>query len=272
MKFKASKVFVFLLSLLTVISSLFFILYASFVLQSLLSGVSFLDSLFAQPLHYVESVSQNIGRVTETFSENAKLKAQLYQNSIDINELDSLKKENGELRSLLDISTSFDDYEKIGAEVFQRNTVAWLDSLEVDAGKEKGVSDKFVVVANGGLVGIVTNVRQSTSRVTLLTTSVPQENLTVKIQAKSGPIYGVLSGFNREKSAFIVKQLNDSSAVIDENSQVMTSGLGDYPVANVPIGEVLSVVDGVGGNLDREVLVKPAANFEDISVVMLVGQ
>ena len=62
-------------------------------------------------------------------------------------------------------------------------------------------------------------------------------------------------------------QLNSSSNV-KVGTEVVTSGLDDVSVKDVPIGTVDSVIDYEG---NRTILVKPYADFDKISYVTLVG-
>lgn len=271
MKFKFSKSIVFLLSLVMVIFLLFVAFYMSFVIRSVSSGVSFMDSLVAKPFQELTKLTTSFEEITQTKKENSDLKSILYEKEFSKNELDTLKKENVELRQLLNIDAEVNEATKLVANVINRSTVSWLDFVQVDAGQDKGISTQFLVVANGGLVGWVSNVSATTSRVNLLTNTEESKSITVKVQTQSGDIYGVLSGFDQKKNAFIIKQLNNNID-IKEGDSVSTSGLGDYPVANIPVGNVLEVSEETGGELDREVFVKPAAGFSDISVVMLIGK
>lgn len=271
MKFKFSRLFVILLSFLTVISSFFLFLYLSFIIQSVSSGVSLVDSLISQPFQKMSTVMSSFEQLSRDHDENKILKERLYESDVDQAELNSLKSENEELRNLLNLDNKLTSSDKVVSEVINRNTVSWSDSLLVNAGKDKGVGEQFVAVANGGLVGLVTDVNSASSKVTLLTNSSFSGGITVKIEGQSGAVYGVLRGFDIGKSAFIVDQLN-SDGKIENGDQVSTSGLGDYPVANIPVGTVLSVSEGRNGELDKQIMLKPAADFKDIRFVMLVGE
>ena len=59
-------------------------------------------------------------------------------------------------------------------------------------------------------------------------------------------------------------------ADIKEGDEVATSGLGAYNAENIPVGKVLSVSEAKD-QLNKIVLVKPAADLSDIRAVMLVG-
>ena len=95
------------------------------------------------------------------------------------------------------------------------------------------------------------------------------DNISVRIQTETSTIYGVIVGYSKEKSAFIISQLN-SSDTIKKGEKVVTSGLGTYNIPNIPVGTVLSVTEK-SDHLTKEVFVKPSADLSDIRVVTLVG-
>lgn len=267
MNYKISKLFVFLLSIL---ASFTLIVYLSFVFQNLISGFSFLDSVISKPFQQIISTSQSLYQLSNVYNENIKLKSTLYEINYRENEMDSLKKENLELKNMLNIETNNFSGKQIMSEVVFHNTVSWMDNLEVNSGKNKGVSSNFLAVANGGLIGWVSDVKNTTSRVELLTNSSQNVNLTVKIRTKSGDVYGVLEGYDEKKSSFIVGKLNNDLK-IDEGDTVSTSGLGDFTVADLPVGSVLSFSDSSVSSLERKILVKPFANFSSLNYVVLIG-
>lgn len=268
MKYRISKFFVFFLATL---GAFFLTTYLSFVFQNLVSGVSFIDSLVAKPFQQFVSVSDSVKKLSSTYDENKNLKQAIYRINYDMNELENLKQENLELRTLLDFKDTDATNKKIMSRVVIHNTVSWMDNLQVDAGKNYNITKNYLAVANGGLIGWVSDVYASTSRVNLLSNTSQVTNLTVKIATKSGLLFGVLEGYDKGKESFIVRKLN-SDTQIEVGDLVSTSGLGDFPTSNIPVGSVSSVSEVAGGTLEREILIKPAADFSNLNYVMLVGE
>ena len=126
-----------------------------------------------------------------------------------------------------------------------------------------------IVIGSGGLIGSVSQVGKQSSRINLLTNKRNTEKISVSIQNGSKVIYGIITGYDDKKEAFIISQLNEP-VNLKEGSKVFTSGLGSYTVANIPVGKVLSVIES-SDYLTKEIYVKPSADFSDIRVVTLVG-
>lgn len=269
-KYKKSKLFVSLLSGFVVLISLIGITYSSFLISGVANSVSLVDNIVSRPFQALQSMTSSINDLVGAYKENQSLKSELYTMGEMNNELSSLKEENSQLRQQLDLNgTYLSDFKK-SANVINRNPLAWLDSLTIGIGSSASVKNDMLVVANGGLIGYINQVNKNSSVVNLLTNEKNASEITVKIQSDAGDVFGVLEGYSTKQSAFIIRQLNNNSLDIKEGTLVSTSGFGDYPVANIPVGTVQSVSEE-DGNLSREVYVKPAADFSSIQVVTVVG-
>lgn len=269
MKFKKSKFLFGLLSSLLVFFLLVLFSYFSFFFSNFISGMSVVDSVVSVPFQFSSNFVNGIRQSSEIFQENQVLKEKIY--SLEENEetISNLKSENEELRSLLNLQSSITSLNKVTAKVINRNTVSWSDQLTISAGKVNGVSDNMLVIGNGGLVGFISDLSDRSSQVTLLTNEKLSKRITVKISTSSGEVFAILTGFDSKEGTFLLTELN-SDFSITEGDEVLTSGLGDYPVAGLPVGEVLSVKES-SNLLSKEVTVKPAANFSTLQFVTVLG-
>lgn len=269
-KYRKSKLFVSLLSGLVVLIALIGITYSSFFVSGIANGVSLVDNIISRPFQVLQSMTASVSDLVGAYKENQTLKSELYSLEEMNNELSSLKEENSQLRQQLELNGSYLSDFKKSANVINRNPLAWLDSLTIGLGSSAAVKEDMLVVANGGLIGSLSQVNANSSVVNLLTNEKTSSEITVKIQTEAGDIFGVLEGYSSKESAFVIRQLNNNSLDIKEGTTVSTSGFGDYPVANIPVGTVKSVSEE-DGNLSREVYVTPAADFSSIQVVTVVG-
>lgn len=151
-----------------------------------------------------------------------------------------------------------------------RTPSSWSEHISINIGETRGVTSNALVVANGGLVGIVSSLSSDSAVVTLFTNSDEFTKLPVKISVDSKEIYGILSGYDADTNSFIINQLN-SADEIAVGSNVVTSDLAGATPANVQIGKVLSVKSN-SNSLNREVYVEPTASFSNIYSVLVVGQ
>ena len=141
--------------------------------------------------------------------------------------------------------------------------------LTLDAGKSKGASENMLAIANGGLIGSVSKVEDNSTMVNLLTNTENADKISVKIQHGSTTIYGIIVGYDKENEVLKISQLN-SSGDISAGDKVTTGGLGNFNVADIPVGEVVATTHSTD-YLTREVTVKLSADTHNVSVIELVG-
>ena len=240
-------------------------------LSSIVSGVMTpIEKFFSPTVSFITAQRTKIEDLFSTFNENQELKQSIasLENISEDNETLSL--ENESLRKDLGIVASFPEKSFLSSFVLVRNPVSWTEQLIIDAGTEQGVVENMLVVANGGLAGIVTNVESSSANVKLLTNSDEFTKIPVRISTQSGDIYGILSGYDSDSNSFVVNQLNSMDEIkIDSN--VVTSDLAGTTPANIQVGKVKSI-SSTSNNLNREVFIEPTTDFSEIYSVLLVEE
>ena len=240
-------------------------------LSSIVSGVMTpMEKFFSPTVSFITAQRTKIEDLFSTFNENQELKQSIasLENISEDNE--TLRLENESLRKDLGIVASFPEKSFLSSFVLVRNPVSWTEQLIIDAGTEQGVVENMLVVANGGLAGIVTNVESSSANVKLLTNSDEFTKIPVKISTQSGDIYGILSGYDSDSNSFVVNQLNSMDEIkIDSN--VVTSDLAGTTPANIQVGKVKSI-SSTSNNLNREVFIEPTTDFSEIYSILLVEE
>ena len=148
-----------------------------------------------------------------------------------------------------------------------RPSVTWLKELTINVGKSKSVSKSMLATSNGGVIGFITKIYDHSTTISLLSNSSNDSYIasSVKGQRMVSQIFGIISSYDNKKKLLEMTQLNSSSDV-KVGSEVVTSGLDEVSVKDVPIGKVESVIDYEG---NRTILVKPYADFDKISYVTL---
>ncbi len=174
-----------------------------------------------------------------------------------------LERENDRLRHALDYkkSTHFD---VVPAQVIRRQPTTWWQTVDIDAGQNRGVGTQLAVLSNDGLVGKIDRVYagQNRSSVLLLT----DEKCQVSARVEGSPEVGILSG---QRGRFDLLRLRFLSidAVLRPGQRVFTTGRGGIFQANILLGTIDSVEKGA---LDSEALVRPSVNFADLNTVFVV--
>ena len=257
---------------------LFFVMLFSFVftnkkltkdISSNVSGfVTKVDSVVSVPFTALSKSRNVISDLLSTYNENRDLKKSLSNLENQASIISNLQEENDSLRASLNLSDKLSRDNVLTAEVSMRPSVTWLKELTINVGKSKNVSKSMLVTSNGGVIGFVTKVYDDTTTISLLSSSSSDSYLASSVKSEDdNQIFGIISRYDNKKKLLEMTQLNSSSNV-KVGTEVVTSGLDDVSVKDVPIGTVDSVSDYEG---NRTILVKPYADFDKISYVTLVG-
>ena len=268
-RFKKSKFLISFFVLVVAMTILILSTSSSWFVSTTSNIISLVDRHVGSPFAFVADKKEEMSDLMTTYRENQQLKKNLYEVEEKAGKADSLEDENEQLRKLLEFKEADKNQIQIASEVIARTPASWKNELTIDKGTSDNVTDAMLVVANGGLVGSVSETSSQSSLVSLLTNEENSTKISVRIQTKSGPVYGIITGYDAKNSAYIISQLN-SAEDIKEGDEVATSGLGSYNAENIPVGKVLSVSEAKD-QLNKVVLVKPAADLSDIRAVMLVG-
>ena len=257
---------------------LFFVMLFSFVftnkkltkdISSNVSGfVTKVDSVVSVPFTALSKSRNVISDLLSTYNENRDLKKSLSNLENQSSIISNLQEENDSLRASLNLSDKLSRDNVLTAEVSMRPSVTWLKELTINVGKSKNVSKSMLATSNGGVIGFVTKVYDDTTTISLLSSSSSDSYLASSVKSEDdNQIFGIISRYDNKKNLLEMTQLNSSSNV-KVGTEVVTSGLDDVSVKDVPIGTVDSVSDYEG---NRTILVKPYADFDKISYVTLVG-
>lgn len=225
--------------------------------------------VFAKPANAVVSFIDSIDDLKNTYEENQLLKSKidkLYEQQV---QLADLKEANKKMQEQLDLQSDISDFNKINGTVIGRNPDTWVDQIIVDRGSQNGIEKGMAVMSGPGLVGRVSEVSPTSSKVQLITTADTKNNrVAAEVQGGAAPIFGIINGYDKETKRLIMKQIT-ADAVPEKGTQVVTSGLGGKTPRTLPIGEVDEVkLDSFG--LSKEVYVKPYADTNDIRYVTFI--
>ncbi len=184
-------------------------------------------------------------------NENLRLKRELTELKSKFAAFNEASAENKRLKEILAIKDKLAS-RSIVCRVVGRTSSNWTEGLVIDKGSNDGLHEDMAVLANGALIGKITAVGKSTSRVSLITDPEIRVAVISERTRVSGLIYGIARG--RSIMKFISKD-----ADIKADDSVISSGLsGIYP-KGILVGKVLDVKMEPNG-LYQFALIGPAAN------------
>ncbi|EWG09920.1 rod shape-determining protein MreC [Cytobacillus firmus] len=236
--------------------------------QFLKDTTGFIQNAVSSPVNYVAGFFENVEDLQNTYKENKDLKTRLDELARLESEVQRLKKDNTELREILDKKDSLSEFEPKQATVIGRNPDRWHELLIINKGKNAGIEPNMAVITSKGLIGKVKSSNTFTSTVQLLSSMDPTNRISAKIQAGENNFFGLIEGYDKEEGLLLLKRI-PYDAKVEKDQNVITSGLGGVFPESLPIGKVVDVVPDEFG-LTQTAYVKPGADFYDIGHVMVV--
>ena len=233
--------------------------------QIIKDTVGVAQSIVARPANYIAGIFNNIDSLLNTYEENKRLKARLEEFAVVQTEALQLKSDIKKFEQI-EKSESLKAFNPIQATVISRNPDQWEEKIILDKGSSHGVTKNMAVMTASGLIGKITLVTPFTSEVELLYTNNPNYRVSAMVLGEK-EAYGLIEGFDEERNELILKRI-DSSLMVKEGEQVVSSGLGGIFPKGIPIGEITEVsTDDYG--LTKMAYVKPSADFSILEYVMI---
>ena len=186
--------------------------------------------------------------------------------SVENLRLQEVERENQRLRELLQFAETRPSFELQGGQIIARvigkNATNFLNVAMIDLGARHGIRVGMPVVNEQGLVGRISEVTSTTSKVLLIT----DPSSTVNAILQSSRLTGVISG--RPGSHPVIGFLPQGTE-IGVGEVVLTSGMGGTFPKGIHIGQVVEVRQR-DVNVFQEAVVRPTVNFGQLEEVMVV--
>lgn len=229
--------------------------------------VGMANEVLAVPANGLQGGASSLSDLMNTYSENRRLKQQVSELAQVKVRDETLAHENRQLKKELKVNHSMTDYSTISAAVITRSPSSWQKQLIINKGQTSGIKKNMPVMSTGGLIGRVTEVNQTNSKVELLSdTSESANRFAIQVNGGSGKtINGIVTGYDSENNLLIMGQVT-SKAKVKKGTKVTTSGMGGITPKGLYVGRVAKVGKDDYG-LAQRIYIKPATNFNDINIV-----
>ncbi|MGW0902440.1 rod shape-determining protein MreC [Streptomyces sp. NPDC002853] len=221
------------------------------------NGVSSAVDPIGNAIGAVRDSGDRHDRIAELTRQNAALKAKLGsddRNRSRVRQLDSMLK-----------SAGAGQYGIKGAEVIGIGAAQGFSwTVTIDAGANDGLKRDMTVLNGDGLVGRVTTVGPSTATVLLAN----DPDFTVGTRMEKTDELGFATG--QGDRPLSVQMLNGKAEIKKGDRLVTFGSQKDKPfVPGVPVGKVVRV-DPSGGDLTRNIYIKPYVGFTKLDIVGVV--
>ena len=206
------------------------------------------------------------GKLKAALAENENLKTQVAQLTEDNNRLQAEQFELNRLRQLYKLDQEYMQYNKIGARVIARDSEKWFQVFRINKGSSDGVAVDMNVVADGGLVGIVTDVGANYATVRSIIDDSSRVGAMSLDSSYNCIVAGDLTLYEQGRL-----KLTDFSrdAVLRNGDQIITSNISTKYLPGILIGYAVDVsIDP--DHLTQSGYLIPAADFDNLQEVLIL--
>lgn len=207
-------------------------------------------------------------RLKGALDENDQLKQQIARLTEDNNRLQAGSAELERLRSLYKLDQDYMQYDKIGARVIARDSEKWFQVFRINKGSADGVRVDMNVVADGGLVGIVTDVGANYATVRSIIDDSSRVSAMPVDSTYDCIIAGDLTQYENGRL-----RLTDFSkdGVVKDGDQIVTSNISTKFLPGILVGYAADVtVDSE--HLTQSGYLIPVVDFDNLQEVLIITE
>lgn len=205
-------------------------------------------------------------RLKGALAENDALKEEIARLTEDNSRLQAERSELERLRELYQLDQDYMQYDKIGARVIARDSEKWFQVFRINKGSADGVKVDMNVVADGGLVGIVTDVGANYATVR----SIIDDSSRVSAMPVDSEYDCIVAGDLTEYENGRLRITDFSKDdVVQDGDQIVTSNISTKFLPGILIGYAAEVT------MDSEHLTQsgyliPVVDFDNLQEVLII--
>lgn len=174
----------------------------------------------------------------EIKTENERLKQEIADLRTQLVDYYDLQDENARLWKYYKLTKTNPDFEIMPASVIRRDTNEAFYSFTIDAGSSSGICEQDPVITENGVIGFVSSVNATSSKVTTILSPDLQAGAVDKKTGESGVVSGSAVLGEDNKTAF---SKIDANAKVKKGDIIVTSGIGGVYPADLILGEVTDI-------------------------------
>lgn len=208
---------------------------------------------------------QEISMVLE---ENQQLKAKVDELTEENDQLKQDTYELDRLRTLYDLDEKYPGYTKVASRVIGTTSDNWYSTFTLDKGSNDGIEVDMNVMADGGLVGIITEVGSNYS---IVKTIIEDNSYASGMLIDTGDVCSVKGDIELMDTGLIHLQYFKHGVVVRNGDKIVTSNISDKYLPGILIGYAKDVVDDPN-NLTQSGYLVPAVDFQHLQEVLIVTE
>ncbi|MCC8126920.1 MAG: rod shape-determining protein MreC [Clostridiales bacterium] len=209
---------------------------------------------------------ENYGSFKEALAENEELRVRVNELVEENSRLQSNQLELQRLRALYELDQEYLQYEKIGARVIAKDSGDWFQVFRIDKGSADGIRVDANVMADGGLIGIVTDVGANYATVRSIIDDVSR----VSGMAQQSGDHCIVSG---DLTLFSEGRLRISNISRDgdikDGDRIVTSNISSKYLPGILIGYATDITTDTT-RLTKSGYLIPVADFNNLQEVLVI--
>ena len=208
------------------------------------------------------SEAENLAALKKAQEENVRLKEQLaaLQEEKSLSQQDKYELET--YRELFKLDQEYSQYEKVGARVIGK----WFHSFLIDKGSDDGLEKDMVVIAQGGLVGIISAVGPRSARVMSI---IDDESNITAMSENTRESFIVSGDLELYEDGMLRVMYIDKESEIGPGDKIITSNISSVYLPGILIGYIDEIaVDS--NNMTKSGTLIPVVDFEHLDTVLVI--
>lgn len=233
---------------------------SGYVIVPIQKGINNIGLWFSDKVDYRQTLQ-------ELQAENQQLKEKVNELTIENSELVQDTYELGRLRDMYQLDAKYPGYTKVAARVIGKDAGNWFSTFMIDKGTDDGINIDCNVIADGGLVGIVTRVGKDWASVR----SIIDDSSNVSAMTLSTSDTCIVKGDLELMSDGHIQlmQLLDEADKIQVGEEIVTSNISVKYLEGIPIGYV-SELSYDANKLTKSGTITPIADFQHLQEVLVI--
>lgn len=199
-------------------------------------------------------------------TKNEELQKKVNELTMQNRALQQDRYELDRLRELYNLSEKYSDYPTVGARVIGKGAGNWFRVFLIDKGSDDGIEENMNVIADGALVGIVTEVGKSWSKVK----SIIDDTSSVSAMFIDSQDTCMVKGSQKNiESDYIDVAYISKDAKIKEGAELVTSNISSKYLEGISIGHVSDIkLDNT--KLTKTAKLTPIVDFKHLQEVLVI--
>jgi len=207
-------------------------------------------------LGQAEDVASVVRRMTELSRQNDQYREEIDRLQAEIARLRELEVENRDLRNLLGLKQRAGTGELLPVRVIARDPSPFVQAITLDRGTEDGVQEGMTIISWRGVVGRVSRVSPTSSKVLLITDT--SSSISGRIQSSESRVTGIIRG--RPEGGLLMQRIPQEET-LQTGETVVTSDFGGLMPEGLVIGQIVQIrrkdVDVL-----QEAVIEPSADMK----------